>query len=162
MAWSIVLILLLFNLPFNFVSEDSVDKDNSNYGHQTTEYVDNALLFTSQRNNRGNEPVSFENVALESNITNFRSDSFAWGDYNNDGYLDFLSRGNLSTGTRLFRNNGPPSWNFSDISTQLNLTGSGINPNRGYPIWGDYNNDGYLDFFVAGDHDQLWKNSLCK
>jgi PKD repeat protein len=105
------------------------------------------------------EPVKFNNVSEGSNIDHLRSDSFAWGDYNNDGYLDFLARGNLTMGTRLYKNNGPPNWNFTDMTELLNLTGSGPKPNRGYPIWGDYNNDGYLDFFVAGDSDQLWKNN---
>jgi PKD repeat protein len=104
----------------------------------------------------GNEAVNFENASTTSNLSGFRSDSFAWGDYNNDGYLDFITRGNTSVGTRLFKNNGPPFWNFSDVSVEVNIIDNFSNPN---PIWGDYNNDGFLDFFMAGNPDSLWQNN---
>ncbi len=105
-------------------------------------------------NPRGeNEPVVFTNRSPELDIPSITGDSFAWGDYNNDGHLDFITRGNTTIGTRLFKNNGPPNYNFTDVTNQSNIS------KRGYPVWADYNNDGYLDFFAAGDPDSLWKNN---
>jgi len=153
---SFIIILFMLNLSSNYSSNDVKNNENIGIIHQPISIAQESNSIISSR---ANEPVTFDNVSNSANITYFRSDSFAWGDYNNDGYLDFLARGNKSMGTRLFRNNGPPNWNFTDISVELNLTGSGPYPNRGYPIWGDYDNDGYLDFFVAGDHDQLWRNN---
>ncbi|MCK5562022.1 MAG: PKD domain-containing protein, partial [Thermoplasmata archaeon] len=96
-------------------------------------------------NPRGeNEPVVFTNRSPELDIPSITGDSFAWGDYNNDGHLDFITRGNTTIGTRLFKNNGPPNYNFTDVTNQSNIS------KRGYPVWADYNNDGYLDLITAG------------
>ena len=81
------------------------------------------------------EPVvAFTNVTEDVGLSGVRGDSFAWGDYNNDGYQDLLVKG-----ARLFRNNGPPAWDFTEVTKLVGLDSSG------YAVWGDYNNDGYLD-----------------
>ncbi len=158
-AWNLMVIslLLAFSLVNGLNLHESRLETRSLSKSQPTEFPD---LDTVQNHIPiGNEPVTFDNVSSSSNISGFRSDSFAWGDYNNDGYLDFITRGNTSLGTRLFRNNGPPGWNFTDVTEAINLCGNVSNPNRGYPIWGDYDNDGYLDIFMAGDNDMLWHNN---
>ena len=55
----------------------------------------------------------------------------AWGDYNNDGFVDVTAVGVLH------RNNGGVSF------TRIRSLGSS-------GIWGDYDNDGWLDFFSFG------------
>jgi hypothetical protein len=74
--------------------------------------------------------------------------SGAWGDYDNDGYLDlFVSMGEWSTAkNRLYHNNGDGTF------TQV-LTGSIVNDAGDWSgaIWGDYDNDGFLDLFVSQD-----------
>jgi hypothetical protein len=72
----------------------------------------------------------------------------AWGDYDNDGYLDLLLTGNIGrytskTGaTRLYHNNGDGS--FSEVTSGLPAVwGSSA-------AWGDYDNDGYLDIVLSG------------
>ena len=70
--------------------------------------------------------------------------SVAWGDYDNDGRLDFLLLGELPSGllTRLYHNNGDGT--FTDINAGLPPLAAGS------AAWGDYDNDGRLDILIAG------------
>jgi parallel beta-helix repeat protein len=71
----------------------------------------------------------------------------AWGDYDNDGYLDlFVTNGRLISEENnfLYRNNGDGT--FIKITTGDIVNDVG---NSSGAAWGDYNNDGYLDLFVA-------------
>jgi FG-GAP-like repeat/Immunoglobulin I-set domain/Fibronectin type III domain len=87
--------------------------------------------------------------------------SVVWGDYNNDGQLDFLLAGftNASTNiTQLWQNSGNDT--FSNVTAAAfpgiqGVIGSSL-------AWGDYNNDGQLDFLLTGEAGtsltQLWQN----
>ena len=87
----------------------------------------------------------------------------AWGDYNNDGNIDvYIVRGvagsippNGLTKTSLYRNNG--NGTFTEVTDQA---GVGITANTWAGIWGDYDNDGYLDLFVTNSGD-LPNNNAC-
>jgi hypothetical protein len=72
----------------------------------------------------------------------------AWGDYNNDGLLDlYVARGNQGGGpfqNTLYRNNGDGT--FTDVTAEAGVAGG---PNNWAAIWGDYDNDGFLDLFVT-------------
>jgi len=78
------------------------------------------------------------------NIVDLRESDAAWGDYNNDGYLDLAICGDTGSTyvTKIYKNvNG----------TQL--IDSGINlqvVRRGSLAWGDYDRDGYLDLVISG------------
>jgi len=88
---------------------------------------------------------TFTDVALSAGLTG-GGNFFAWGDYDNDGDEDLLVDGG-----RLFRNNGPPGWSFTDVTSAAGISGGG-NGN-----WADYDNDGFLDFYQVGPNT-LWRN----
>lgn len=70
----------------------------------------------------------------------------AWGDYDNDGRLDLLIAGNAASGriAKLFRNNGDGSFAEAAGVTLPGLSECSV-------AWADYDNDGRLDFAIAGN-----------
>ena len=75
--------------------------------------------------------------------------SCAWGDYDNDGYLDlFVTTGNQDftrlAKSYLYHNNGDGT--FTEISDGSPVNDLGRSPAAS---WVDYDNDGFLDLFVA-------------
>ena len=87
------------------------------------------------------------------------------GDYDNDGNLDILSNyiTNNTAFVQVWRNLG--NGNFLNSFTISNA------PGLGSMLWGDFNNDGQLDFFVTGQQAQdqngdpicvaqIWQNTL--
>ena len=89
--------------------------------------------------------------------------SAAWGDYDNDGLLDLLITGQTSTGavSQVWRNTGT---GFTNVTA---YAAPGL-PRvvYGSVAWGDYDNDGRLDFLITGyadqsgmDVSQLWHNT---
>ena len=87
----------------------------------------------------------FVNVTGQAGLAGVRGNFFSWGDYNNDGYEDLLAE------SRLFRNNGPPNWDFSETTDASGLSGGG------HGTWADFDNDGLLDLYMVGSN-RLWKN----
>ena len=83
----------------------------------------------------------------------FRGDSFKsdrhfnWADFDNDGDLDLLLTGNVSSSTiiaKIYRNENAGQ-SFTDLGN-LGLP----NIERGSVDWGDYDNDGDLDVLLMG------------
>jgi hypothetical protein len=83
------------------------------------------------------------------------SEGCAWGDYDNDGYLDLFVT-NYGQRNFLYHNNRDGT--FTKVSTGSIVT------DIAYSVcaaWGDYNNDGYLDLFVTsfGGYNLFYRNN---
>ncbi len=86
--------------------------------------------------------------------TEGNSRGIAWGDYNNDAYPDLLIT-NLDTQNQLFKNNQDGSFSIADappVSTDLRESVS--------PAWGDYDNDGDIDLFIANKGQSSGQNNI--
>jgi len=76
------------------------------------------------------------------------SQAVAFGDYNNDGWIDlYLTKGNDANGSSyqnyLYKNN-------TGTLTITTITGiTDYTLTSGAATWGDYNNDGFIDLYVA-------------
>jgi len=80
----------------------------------------------------------------------------AWGDFDNDGYLDLyvVNSGSDPVGkgaNYLFKNNHDGT--FTDVAASAGVDVLVANRGRG-AAWGDYDNDGFLDLFVTNGEDQ--------
>ena len=122
------------------------------------------LLLTGSTN-RHNVPISelwrntgngFARVSVS--LPGVSQSAVAWGDYDNDGRMDFVLTGVNSTLNpigQIWRNNVN---GFSNINA--GITGVYL----GAVAWGDFDNDGRLDLFLTGlslgsPVAELWRNS---
>ena len=106
-------------------------------------YSDNNLTFVNKRD---------DIIAKHSSY----SESSSWGDFDNDGHIDlFVTNSGWGSGSSkncLYHNEGDGSFIQVTGADIVNGTGN----SRGCS-WGDYDNDGLLDLFVASESG---KNSL--
>ncbi len=97
---------------------------------------------------RNNGDGTFEDVTVEAGLMSRNpSHTGAWGDYDNDGWLD-LFVGNESRGIprpcELWRNNGDGTFTNMAVNAGLNIVGFVKGA-----VWGDYDNDGFVDLYVS-------------
>jgi hypothetical protein len=109
------------------------------------------VAFSGERNTLyRNVGGTFVDVTATAGMTTKRnSTGIAWGDYNDDGLLDlYIARGTTGSsgllGNTLYRNNGDGT--FTDITKAAGLETA---RNTWAAVWGDYDNDGFLDLFVT-------------
>ena len=96
---------------------------------------------------RNNGDGTFTDIAESAGVTNDRyAKGVTTGDYDNDGDLDIYVS-NLGP-NRLYRNNGDPGTpGFTDMAKPLGVREP---VGKSFATWFfDYDNDGYLDLFVA-------------
>jgi len=118
----------------------------------------NALL-------KNNGDGTFANITTSSGaIGQASSRTASFADYNNDGWLDIIVDDHYK-GNFLYRNNGDET--FTEVADELNIrdvnSGVGIGGDYFGTSWGDYNNDGAIDFFGSGHWSthKLYENRFC-
>lgn len=109
----------------------------------------------------------FNKLALS--LSGVTRGSVAWGDYDNDGRLDFISTGATNLGasrqtigaiSQVWRNTTNGFVNVTSVVAP-GLPGVGSSS----VAWGDYDNDGRLDFLLTGFDpsggvfSQIWRNT---
>ena len=117
--------------------------DYDNDGHVdlllTGESVSGAIANIYHNNSDG----TFTDI--QAGLVAVKDSAAAWGDYNNDGYLDLVVTGYAATlhyVSRIYRNNQDGT--FTDINAGLTgVSGSSTE-------WGDFDNDGDLDLLLTG------------
>ncbi len=82
-------------------------------------------------------------------LDSHNSELVQWGDYDNDGWLDLLSVNDGGQNNSLYHNNGDGTFTKVTAGSPVNDGG-----NSAGGSWTDYDNDGFLDLFVAN-----WKGS---
>ena len=123
---------------------------------------------------RNNGDGTFSDVTEEAGLLSFHpTQTAAWGDYNNDGWIDLFignetSRSDARTDEmypnrgasgvhpcELYHNNGDGT--FTERAAELGLANVGFVK---AVIWGDYNNDGRLDLYLSrlGEDNVLYRN----
>ncbi|HHM21117.1 MAG TPA: hypothetical protein ENJ20_03740, partial [Bacteroidetes bacterium] len=131
-----------------------VDYDNDGYLDLfAATYWESAFNLLYHNNGDGTFTKVTNNVVVNESS---RSVMGVWADYDNDGWPDLFVANNNNQNNSLYHNIG--NGNFEKITTGdiVNDGGNSVGAS-----WGDYNNDGYLDLFVANStsYNFLYKNN---
>jgi hypothetical protein len=98
---------------------------------------------------RNNGDGTFTDVTKKSGLLSFHpTQTGSWGDFDNDGWLD-LFIGNETRGTsihpcELYKNKGDGT--FENVANEMRLD---VKTFVKGAVWGDYNNDGFLDLYLS-------------
>jgi enediyne biosynthesis protein E4 len=103
----------------------------------------------------------FEDVTASSGLLQLPGDVWgpAWGDYNNDGHLDLFIP-HPQANNSLLVNQGDGTFLSVDVGSPVRDGAETF-----CAVWGDYDNDGFLDLFltcgeVVPRHNLLYRNNL--
>jgi len=160
---------------FSMISTGDIDHDGADSGPSNWIDIDNDgyldLFVTNKRmqknliyHNNGDGTFTRFTEGLLANFFVHLDCGPAWSDYDNDGDLDGFGTSYYIPKRYLFENDG--SGNFVPNET----SGLTIDEEATWgwfpPAWGDYNNDGWQDVFIAtwgknwgSDYDLLYRNN---
>lgn len=124
-----------------------------------------AISFRNESKSSGVSFVLRNSVSPQRYSIETMTGGVALFDYNNDGLLDIfftngatipaLEKRDASYWNRLYRNNGDGT--YTDVTKEAGLAGMGYSMGV---ATGDYDNDGFVDLYVAGfDRNQLFHNN---
>lgn len=109
---------------------------------------------------RNNGDGTFSDVTNSAGLlSRHPTQTAAWGDYNNDGWLDLYIGNETTRGSyhpaELYRNNRDGT--FSNVAEEVGVNATGFI--KGV-VWGDYDNDGFQDLYVSrlGQTNLLYHN----
>jgi len=113
---------------------------------------------------RNNGDGTFDDVTEAAGVLEYGpTATAAWGDYDNDGWIDLYVGAEAETrsdppqlhASRLFRNNGDGT--FTDVAAEVGLDEPGFVKGA---VWGDYDNDGWPDLYLAlfDEPNRLFRN----
>jgi len=83
------------------------------------------------------------------NLDGVKDGGFTFADFNNDSYLDLIVNtddNNINNRSRLYFNQGPPNYNFVDVTDTHAQGLLGAQLNERCAVAGDLDNDGDIDF----------------
>ncbi|MEE9168844.1 MAG: VCBS repeat-containing protein, partial [bacterium] len=101
------------------------------------------------------QSAQFSDAAVEAGVNSgARSRGVAFGDFNNDGYVDiYVCR--YQANNILFNNLGNST--FSDVTNEAGLAGI---EDSGMAVWSDFDNDGNRDLYIVRfESDYLFRNN---
>jgi hypothetical protein len=106
------------------------------------------------------QPALFADASRQAGIVDNRvagiemATGQAWGDYNNDGWIDLYVTDPIGKNT-LYHNNGDGTFSVSDLADQVALA----NTYSQGAVFADYDNDGWKDLIVVNwGQDHLFRN----
>ena len=128
--------------------------------HSTVLFFASLCLFLHQAVAQNNDADSFVDVTSEVGLeaphsakwskfigeyfaSGYLSTGQAWGDYNNDGFIDLFLAGGRAP-SMLYRNNGNGTFTLSELNKHVALPDTWT----GGAVWADYDNDGWKDLYV--------------
>ncbi len=110
----------------------------------------NAYLYHNEHNGTFKEEGSLSGMAFTGQGLPMAAMCISLGDYDNDGWLDLYISDFQGSSDHVWKNDGQGQ--FDEVSDRVGLTV----PTRGVLSFGggffDYDNDGWLDLFVANGH----------
>jgi len=125
--------------------------------------IESPIRFTSMTEASGVSMVYYGSPSRELYMTEQNGGGTALFDFDSDGWIDlFLSNGShftkpaetVGATQTLYRSHG--EFHFQDVTRMSRLTAFGFGMGTAA---GDFNNDGFVDLFVAGyGRNRLWKN----